>query len=57
VLASSLKARGYDIRAIRQPTVPEGKARLRLTETLNTEESVISQLISDLAAAQAEIAA
>jgi 8-amino-7-oxononanoate synthase len=56
-LASSLKARGYDVRAIRPPTVPEGTARLRLTVTLNTEESVISQLISDLAAAQAEIAA
>ena len=56
-LASSLKARGYDIRAIRPPTVPEGTARLRLTVTLNTDETIISRLISDLAAAQAEIAA
>jgi 8-amino-7-oxononanoate synthase len=56
-LASSMKARGYDIRAIRPPTVPEGTARLRLTITLNVDEAAISRLISDLASAQAEIAA
>jgi 8-amino-7-oxononanoate synthase len=56
-LASSMKARGYDIRAIRPPTVPEGTARLRLTITLNADEAAISRLISDLASAQAEIAA
>lgn len=56
-LASAMKARGYDIRAIRPPTVPEGTARLRLTITLNTDETVLSRLISDLAAAEAETAA
>lgn len=56
-LASAMKARGYDIRAIRPPTVPEGTARLRLTITLNTDEAVLSRLIADLAAAEAEIAA
>jgi 8-amino-7-oxononanoate synthase len=56
-LASAMKARGYDIRAIRPPTVPEGTARLRLTITLNTDQTVLSQLIADLAAAEAEIAA
>lgn len=56
-LASAMKARGYDIRAIRPPTVPEGTARLRLTITLNTDETVLSCLIADLAAAEAEIAA
>jgi 8-amino-7-oxononanoate synthase len=56
-LASAMKARGYDIRAIRPPTVPEGTARLRLTITLNTDESALSRLIGDLAAAEAEIAA
>jgi 8-amino-7-oxononanoate synthase len=56
-LASAMKARGYDIRAIRPPTVPEGTARLRLTITLNTDESVLSRLIADLAEAQEEVAA
>jgi 8-amino-7-oxononanoate synthase len=56
-LASSMKARGYDIRAIRPPTVPEGTARLRLTITLNVDEAAISRLISNLASARAEIAA
>ena len=56
-LASAMKARGYDVRAIRPPTVPEGTARLRLTVTLNTDETVVSRLIADLVAAEAEIAA
>ena len=56
-LASAMKSRGYDIRAIRPPTVPEGTARLRLTLTLNTDEAVLSRLIGDLAAAAAEVAA
>jgi 8-amino-7-oxononanoate synthase len=56
-LASAMKARGYDVRAIRPPTVPEGTARLRLTLTLNTDEAVLSRLIADLAAAEAGAAA
>jgi 8-amino-7-oxononanoate synthase len=56
-LANAMKARGYDIRAIRPPTVPEGTARLRMTITLNTDEAGLSRLISDLVAAEAEVAA
>lgn len=56
-LATALQACGYDIRAIRPPTVPEGTARLRLTITLNTTEGAIARLIRDLASADAETAA
>jgi len=48
-LASRLRARGYDIRAIRPPTVPEGAARLRLSITLNVNEKQIAAMIDDLA--------
>jgi 8-amino-7-oxononanoate synthase len=48
-LAGQLRARGYDIRAIRPPTVPEGAARLRLSITLNVDEEQIAAMIGDLA--------
>jgi 8-amino-7-oxononanoate synthase len=56
-LASAMKGRGYDIRAIRPPTVPEGTSRLRLTITLNVDEAAILRLIDDIGAAEAESAA
>jgi 8-amino-7-oxononanoate synthase len=56
-LAAAMKDRGYDIRAIRPPTVPEGTSRLRLTITLNVDETAIARLIDDIAAAEAENAA
>lgn len=48
-LAERMRARGYDIRAIRPPTVPEGTARLRLSLTLNATEAQIETMIGDLA--------
>ena len=48
-LAKLMRARGYDIRAIRPPTVPEGAARLRLSFTLHADAAQIVTMIDELA--------
>jgi 8-amino-7-oxononanoate synthase len=47
-LAESLQRRGFDIRAIRPPTVAEGTARLRIALTLNVSEAVVADLFEAL---------
>jgi 8-amino-7-oxononanoate synthase len=47
-LAAAMRGYGYDIRAIRPPTVPEGTARLRIALTLNTGEELAGEMIEAL---------
>jgi 8-amino-7-oxononanoate synthase len=47
-LASALQRKGYDIRAIRPPTVAEGTARLRIALTLNVDEPTVAGLFEAL---------
>lgn len=48
-LAASLQRRGFDVRAIRPPTVPEGTARLRIALSANLSKEVIASLFAALA--------
>jgi 8-amino-7-oxononanoate synthase len=40
---------GYDVRAIRPPTVPVGTARLRVALTLHVDDTAIDNLFQVLA--------
>jgi 8-amino-7-oxononanoate synthase len=47
-IASALRRRGFDVRGVRPPTVPDGTARLRISLTLNVDKAAISGLIDAL---------
>jgi len=53
-IAARMRAEGFDIRAIRPPTVPEGTARLRIAITLNVDRAMINRMFTRLATIIAE---
>lgn len=52
-LAARLRTHGFDVRAIRPPTVPAGTARLRVALTLHVDEATVEDLFRLLAAEMA----
>jgi 8-amino-7-oxononanoate synthase len=53
-IAGRMQMEGFDIRAIRPPTVPEGTARLRITITLNVDAAKIIRMLDRLSHVMAE---
>jgi 8-amino-7-oxononanoate synthase len=49
-LAQTLQAQGFDVRAVRPPTVPEGTARLRITTGAHLTDAEIDGLLRALSA-------
>ena len=47
-MAQALQRRGFDVRAVRPPTVPEGSARLRITTGAHLHEAEVDALIAAL---------
>jgi 8-amino-7-oxononanoate synthase len=49
-VAAGMQARGFDVRAIRPPTVPDGTARLRLSVNVRLTEPLIDDAVAALVA-------
>jgi 8-amino-7-oxononanoate synthase len=49
-VARDLQTRGFDVRAVRPPTVAPGTARLRLSVNAGLSESMLDALVAELAA-------
>ncbi len=50
-IARALQERGFDVRAVRPPTVPDGTARLRVSLTLNASPADTTSLVEAIAEA------
>jgi 8-amino-7-oxononanoate synthase len=53
-IAESLRTKGFGVRAIRPPTVPEGKARLRLSLTTKLSKDILAELVAAMIQARSE---
>src|SRR5437762_3763874 len=50
-VAQAMQAEGFDVRAIRPPSVPPGTARLRISVNVHLTEDLIDRFVASLAAA------
>ncbi|MDQ3635715.1 MAG: 8-amino-7-oxononanoate synthase [Acidobacteriota bacterium] len=47
-IAETMQAKGFDVRAIRPPTVAEGTSRLRITLNLSLSEEILKEFVETL---------